>query len=154
MNGVARVHNLVLTPPAWPTPWLRRLDHGDVLRTGKVVGRAAETDPGHGRWSGGHLVTPLTGGCRAAQGVVGGLLDAPGAAGAEWPDDFGRLELERFSIAQYDDTDEARAAGLSAEHATLYEHASVWPPQEPALRAAPHRYHAAFADVARRVLGS
>lgn len=71
----------------------------------------------------------------------------------QWPDDFGRLELERFSIAQYDDTDAARAAGLSAEHATLYEHANVWPPQEPGLRAATHHYHDAFVDVARRVLG-
>ncbi|MGW2032979.1 2-oxoglutarate and iron-dependent oxygenase domain-containing protein [Streptomyces sp. NPDC001811] len=71
----------------------------------------------------------------------------------QWPDDFGRLELERFSIAQYDDTEAARAAGLSAEHATLYEHANVWPPQEPGLRAATQRYHDAFVDVARRVLG-
>ncbi|MFF0000095.1 2-oxoglutarate and iron-dependent oxygenase domain-containing protein [Streptomyces avermitilis] len=71
----------------------------------------------------------------------------------QWPDDFGRLELERFSIAQYDDTDAAEAAGLSPEHATLYAHANVWPPQEPGLRAATHRYHDAFVDVARRVVG-
>ncbi|QKZ17161.1 isopenicillin N synthase family oxygenase [Streptomyces chartreusis] len=70
----------------------------------------------------------------------------------QWPDDFGRLELERFSIAQYDDTDAALAAGLSPEHATLYTHANVWPPQEPGLRAATHRYHDAIVDVARRVL--
>ncbi|MFE5086814.1 2-oxoglutarate and iron-dependent oxygenase domain-containing protein [Streptomyces mirabilis] len=71
----------------------------------------------------------------------------------QWPDDFGRLELERFSIAQYDDTDAAKAAGLSPEHATLYTHANVWPAQEPGLRDATHRYHDAFVDVARRVLG-
>ncbi|WP_369141859.1 2OG-Fe(II) oxygenase family protein [Streptomyces sp. R44] len=71
----------------------------------------------------------------------------------QWPDDFGRLELERFSIAQYDDTEAALAAGLSPEHATLYEHANVWPPQEPGVRAAARRYHDAFLDVARRVVG-
>jgi len=71
----------------------------------------------------------------------------------QWPDDFGRLELERFNVAQYDDADAAAAAGLSPEHATLFAHANVWPPQEPGLRAATHRYHDAFVDVARRVLG-
>ncbi|WP_369264809.1 2-oxoglutarate and iron-dependent oxygenase domain-containing protein [Streptomyces sp. R35] len=71
----------------------------------------------------------------------------------QWPDDFGRLELERFNIAQYDDAAAAEAAGLSPEHATLFAHANVWPPQEPGLRAATHRYHDAFVDVARRVLG-
>ncbi|WP_217551745.1 2-oxoglutarate and iron-dependent oxygenase domain-containing protein [Streptomyces sp. GbtcB6] len=70
----------------------------------------------------------------------------------QWPDDFGRLELERFNIGQYDDTDAAEAAGLTPEHATLYAHANVWPPQEPALRSATHRYHDAFVAVARRVL--
>ncbi|MEU5537693.1 2-oxoglutarate and iron-dependent oxygenase domain-containing protein [Streptomyces sp. NPDC020362] len=70
----------------------------------------------------------------------------------QWPDDFGRLELER-SASPSTTTHAARAAGLSAEHATLYEHTNVWPPQEPGLRAATHRYHDAFVDVARRVLG-
>ncbi|MFD8217319.1 2-oxoglutarate and iron-dependent oxygenase domain-containing protein [Streptomyces sp. NPDC059697] len=71
----------------------------------------------------------------------------------QWPDDFGRLELERFNIAQYDDATAAEAAGLSPEHAALFAHANVWPPQEPGLRPATHRYHDAFVDVARRVLG-
>ena len=70
----------------------------------------------------------------------------------QWPDDFGRLELERFNIAQYDDAGAAEAAGLSPEHATLFAHPNVWPPQEPGLRAATHRYHDAYLDVARRVL--
>src|SRR5271165_2316363 len=30
----------------------------------------------------------------------------------QWPDDFGRLELERFNVAQFDDVQAARAAGL------------------------------------------
>ncbi|MER7937744.1 MULTISPECIES: 2-oxoglutarate and iron-dependent oxygenase domain-containing protein [unclassified Streptomyces] len=76
----------------------------------------------------------------------------PNRGWRQWPDDFGRLELERFNIAQYDDTREAEAAGLSPEHATLYQHVNVWPPQEPGLREATHRYRDAFVDVARRVL--
>ncbi|MFD4530270.1 2-oxoglutarate and iron-dependent oxygenase domain-containing protein [Streptomyces sp. NPDC058470] len=71
----------------------------------------------------------------------------------QWPDDFGRLELERYNIGQYDDAGAAEAAGLTPEHATLFKDANVWPPQEPGLRAATHRYHDAFVDVARRVLG-
>ena len=31
----------------------------------------------------------------------------------QWPDDFGRLELERFNVAQFDDIDAARAAGVA-----------------------------------------
>ncbi|MFE4965851.1 2-oxoglutarate and iron-dependent oxygenase domain-containing protein [Streptomyces sp. NPDC056660] len=77
----------------------------------------------------------------------------PNRGWRQWPDDFGRLELERFNIGQYDDPDAAVAAGLTPEHATLYAHANVWPPQEPGLRAAAQRYQDAFVDVARRVLG-
>ncbi|GHB70051.1 hypothetical protein GCM10010377_70960 [Streptomyces viridiviolaceus] len=35
----------------------------------------------------------------------------------QWPDDFGRLELERSNIGQYDDVRAAEAAGLSPRHA-------------------------------------
>src|SRR4051794_32809481 len=52
----------------------------------------------------------------------------------QWPDDFGRLELERFSIAQFESAADAEAVGLTAEHAQLYTHPNVWPSQEPALR--------------------
>ena len=31
----------------------------------------------------------------------------------QWPDDFGRLELERFNVAQFDDIEAARAAGVA-----------------------------------------
>jgi non-haem dioxygenase in morphine synthesis N-terminal len=31
----------------------------------------------------------------------------------QWPDDFGRLELERFNVAQFDSAAEASAAGVS-----------------------------------------
>ncbi|MER6219949.1 2-oxoglutarate and iron-dependent oxygenase domain-containing protein [Streptomyces sp900105755] len=71
----------------------------------------------------------------------------------QWPDDFGRLELERFNIGQYDDAEAAEAAGLTPEQAGLYAHANVWPPQEPGLRATARRYQDAFVEVARRVLG-
>jgi len=52
----------------------------------------------------------------------------------QWPDDFGRLELERLNIGQYDSAEDARAAGLSERHADLFTHVNVWPPQEPGLR--------------------
>jgi isopenicillin N synthase-like dioxygenase len=70
----------------------------------------------------------------------------------QWPDDFGRLELERFSIGQFDTPEDARAAGLTEEQAQLYAHPNVWPPQEPDLRAVALRYHDAMIGVARRVL--
>ncbi|GAA2637937.1 hypothetical protein GCM10010399_84020 [Dactylosporangium fulvum] len=71
----------------------------------------------------------------------------------QWPDDYGRLELERFSFGQYDDPAEASAAGVPAEYHPLFAHANVWPAQEPGLRAAADAYRAAFVGVARRVLG-
>ncbi len=70
----------------------------------------------------------------------------------QWPDDFGRLELERFSIAQFDTSEDARAAGLTAEQAQLYTHPSVWPDREPGLRAAAARYHDAVVGVAHKTL--
>src|ERR1700758_4555561 len=33
----------------------------------------------------------------------------------QWPDDFGRLELERFMVAQFDGIPDASAAGLPEE---------------------------------------
>lgn len=71
----------------------------------------------------------------------------------QWPDDFGRLELERFSISRYDSPEHAQDAGLTEEQArTLHEHANVWPPQEPGLRDVAFRYHDALVGVARKVL--
>jgi hypothetical protein len=34
----------------------------------------------------------------------------------QWPDDFGRLELERFNVAQFDSLAEASAAGVGEEY--------------------------------------
>lgn len=70
----------------------------------------------------------------------------------QWPDDFGRLELERFNIGQFDTVEEAKAAGLSEEYAQLYAHPNVWPPQEPGLAAVTRLYHDASVGVAERVL--
>jgi isopenicillin N synthase-like dioxygenase len=70
----------------------------------------------------------------------------------QWPDDFGRLELERFNIGQFGSVEEARAAGLSEEYAQLYAHPNVWPSQEPGLRDLAERYHDASVGVAEKVL--
>ncbi|MEO3862059.1 2-oxoglutarate and iron-dependent oxygenase domain-containing protein [Acrocarpospora sp. B8E8] len=94
---------------------------------------------------------------------IGAVLDLPRAEKAklasptghpfrgwrQWPDDFGRLELERFNIGQFDNPEEARAAGLAAEHATLYKHPNVWPE---GLRAVARAYHDASVGVAEQVL--
>jgi flavonol synthase len=71
----------------------------------------------------------------------------------QWPDDFGRLELERFNVGQFDNAADARAAGLAEEYLGLYAHANVWPADDPGLRDLTHRYIDAFRVVAERVLG-
>jgi len=70
----------------------------------------------------------------------------------QWPDDFGRLELERFSIGQYDSPEDAQADGLPAEYSVQYAHPNVWP--DPELHAAARRYYAATTSLARRVLAA
>jgi flavonol synthase len=76
---------------------------------------------------------------------IGRLLDLPRDRKAEltsptghpyrgwrqWPDDFGRLELERFNVGQFDNAKQARAAGLAEEYLGLYAHANVWPDDDP-----------------------
>jgi flavonol synthase len=98
---------------------------------------------------------------------VGRLLGLPRAQKAElasstghpyrgwrqWPDDFGRLELERFNVGQFDNAADARAAGLPEEYLGLYAHANVWPADDPGLRDLTHQYIAASRGVADRVLG-
>jgi flavonol synthase len=97
---------------------------------------------------------------------VGRLLGLPRAQKAElasptghpyrgwrqWPDDFGRLELERFNVGQFDNAADARAAGLPEEYLGLYAHANVWPADDPGLRDLTHQYIAASRGVAERVL--
>ncbi len=71
----------------------------------------------------------------------------------QWPDDFGRLELERFNAGQFDDVEHARAAGLAEEYLGLYAHANVWPADDPDLRDLSFQYITAGQSVAERVLG-
>jgi flavonol synthase len=98
---------------------------------------------------------------------IGRLLDLPRDRKAEltsptghpyrgwrqWPDDFGRLELERFNVGQFDNAKQAREAGLAEEYLGLYAHANVWPDDDPELRDLTFRYIAAGQSVAERVLG-
>jgi flavonol synthase len=71
----------------------------------------------------------------------------------QWPDDFGRLELERFNVAQFDSLVEARAAGVREEYLGLYAHANVWPDDDPGLRETALAYMAACRGLAERMLG-
>ena len=71
----------------------------------------------------------------------------------QWPDDFGRLELERFNVAQFDDLDAARAAGVAEEHLGLFAHANLWPAGDPGLRDAALAYIEASRGLATRMLG-
>ncbi len=45
----------------------------------------------------------------------------------QWPDDFGRLELERYMVAQFDNPQDAHAAGVPDEYLALFAHENVWP---------------------------
>jgi isopenicillin N synthase-like dioxygenase len=70
----------------------------------------------------------------------------------QWPDDFGRLELERYTIGQFDSVEEAVAAGLAPEHTADYAHPNVWPEQDPGLRDAARSYYRATVDLAHRAV--
>src|SRR3984893_11077365 len=70
----------------------------------------------------------------------------------QWPDDFGRLELERFNVAQFDDIGHARAAGLADDYLGLYADANVWPADDPGLRDAAFGYIEASRRLATRML--
>jgi isopenicillin N synthase-like dioxygenase len=70
----------------------------------------------------------------------------------QWPDDFGRLELERYNVAQFDTPADAQAAGVPAEYASLYEHPNVWPPDDQEFRGVTFRYLDAARQLAGRVL--
>jgi len=70
----------------------------------------------------------------------------------QWPDDFGRLELERYNVAQFDTPADARAAGVPAEYAGLYGYPNVWPVDDPELRGLAFRYMQEAGRLAGRVL--
>jgi isopenicillin N synthase-like dioxygenase len=71
----------------------------------------------------------------------------------QWPDDFGRLELERFNVAQFDDIEAARTAGVPADYLGLFAHPNLWPEDDPGLRDAALAYIEASRGLAIRMLG-
>ncbi|HUB22714.1 MAG TPA: 2OG-Fe(II) oxygenase family protein [Streptosporangiaceae bacterium] len=70
----------------------------------------------------------------------------------QWPDDFGRLELERFNVAQFDGVAEASAAGVGEEYLGLYAHANLWPGDDPGLAETARAYMDACRGLAERML--
>ncbi|MCL2395275.1 MAG: hypothetical protein FWC87_11370, partial [Acidimicrobiaceae bacterium] len=89
---------------------------------------------------------------RAAKIPLASPTGHPYRGWRQWPDDFGRLELERFSIGMYDNVDEALAAGLDPKYSADYAHPNVWPDSQPGFRYAARTYHAAAVGLARRVI--
>jgi flavonol synthase len=70
----------------------------------------------------------------------------------QWPDDFGRLELERFNVAQFDDVGAARTAGVPEEYLGLFAQANLWPEDDPGLRDLAVAYIEAARRLADRML--
>jgi flavonol synthase len=70
----------------------------------------------------------------------------------QWPDDLGRLELERYNVAQFDTPQEARAGGVRDEYLGLYAHQNMWPADDPRLRAVTFSYIDACRRLAERML--
>ena len=70
----------------------------------------------------------------------------------QWPDDFGRLELERYNVAQFDTPEDARAGGVGEEYLGLYAHQNMWPADDPRLRAVTFSYIGACRRLAERML--
>ena len=70
----------------------------------------------------------------------------------QWPDDLGRLELERYNVAQFDTPQDARAGGVSEEYLVLYAHPNVWPADDPRLRTVTFSYLDACRRLAERML--
>ena len=68
----------------------------------------------------------------------------------QWPDDFGRLELERYNVAQFDTPQDAKAAGVREEYLGLFAHQNVWPDAQ--LREVAFSYMDASRRLAERML--
>jgi flavonol synthase len=90
---------------------------------------------------------------RAEKATLASPTGHPYRGWRQWPDDFGRLELERFNVAQFDTPEDARAAGVPEEYLGLYAHANVWPADDPGLREVTFRYIEASRRLAERMLG-
>jgi flavonol synthase len=89
---------------------------------------------------------------RAEKATLASPSGHPYRGWRQWPDDFGRLELERFNVAQFDNPEDAWAAGVPEEFLGLYAHANVWPPDDPAMREVTFRYIEASRRLAERML--
>jgi flavonol synthase len=70
----------------------------------------------------------------------------------QWPDDFGRLELERYNVAQFDSPQDARAGGVREEYLGLFAHQNVWPADDPRMRTVTLAYIDACRGLAGRML--
>ena len=70
----------------------------------------------------------------------------------QWPDDLGRLELERYNVAQFDTPQDARAGGVGEAYLGLYAHQNVWPADDPRLRSVTLGYIDACRRLAERML--
>jgi len=68
----------------------------------------------------------------------------------QWPDDFGRLELERYNVAQFDTPQAAKAAGVREEYLGLFADQNVWPDAQ--LREVAFGYMDASRRLAERML--
>jgi flavonol synthase len=118
---------------------------GIIQVTGHGVDQALTDD--FGRRAGRLLSLP-----RAEKAKLASPTGHPYRGWRQWPDDFGRLELERYNVGQFDNAADARAAGVAEEHVALWAHANVWPPDDPQLRAVTHAYIDASRRVAEQVL--
>jgi flavonol synthase len=116
----------------------------------QVVGHGV--DPGLIDEFNGH-VADLLARPRAEKARLASPTGHPYRGWRQWPDDFGRLELERFNVAQFDTPEDARAAGVPEEYLGLYAHANVWPPDDPGMREVTFRYIEASRRLAERMLG-
>jgi flavonol synthase len=65
----------------------------------------------------------------------------------------GRLRPGRFTVGQFDNPADARAAGVPEEYLGLYPRVNLWPDGDPGLRDAASRYIGASRRVAERVIG-
>lgn len=70
----------------------------------------------------------------------------------QWPDDLGRLELERYNVAQFDTPEDARAAGVPEQYLGLFAHPNVWPADDERLRTVTFKYIDASLHLAERML--
>jgi isopenicillin N synthase-like dioxygenase len=72
----------------------------------------------------------------------------------QWPDDFGRLELERYFTARFDNVDEAIEAGVEPEFARHhYDHDNIWPSDDPGYKDLVLTFRAEIIALAERLLG-